>query len=290
MRRKLPTLTLVAGVAALSIVLVALLYREDFTRWYYLWRLRSSPEVLGEYLEEPDGSAARAASAEFLKTPEGRTALVDLFLSHLVPVFDRMNVHRVKLSESREIGRLLIVLGESNLWLGTSTVAGRMGQEWDNPDAVHSVFPEAHYRAFRELSAFPQERIAWPGRSHLALLFVSWNRFRELIRGKAAKEERALLPLDEISMDRPEPNDPVCVISPRGRECVPTLLAGLKLSLRMSRYRAALILGDRGPDAAEAVPELKRLAAETDDHQFRALLRGAIEKIEGHDATKQRGP
>ncbi len=277
MRRRAPILTWIAAFAVVGLVVAAAFYRDGIARHYYVWRLESAPELLGEFLEAPDGSLRSEAAQRFLTSAAGRTELTELFCRHMVREFDTMFVHRVPLTDSQEIGRVLVVLGEENVSIGTRTVAGGIGTE----QSASPLFPDAHYRALREhLPEFPDEGRAWPDRPDLSVRFLPWRRFREVIGLKELAYERSLLPLDEIDMKSPEPNDPVCIIAPRGRGCVPALVAGLSLPLRMSRIRAARILGGLGAEATEAVSELKRLIAESDDEKLRAVFQETLDRIE----------
>ncbi len=283
MPRKRRVLTWVLGGAALALVLAALVYHEDFARHYHLWRLGSSPDALGEYLDAPEGSIEQRVTAEFLETRAGKIALAGLFAEWLRRDFGKMNVYRIKFGESREVARVIVVLGESNVWMGTSTVAGKMGHQHDSVD---SLFRPAHYRALRKyLPEFPDEAIAIPELAHLKMGFLSFKRFRESIK-KVDGDERALLPLDEIDMRAAEPNDPVCIVSPLGGSAVPALTASLKRPLRMARYAAARLIGDLRTEAAAAVPELRQLASDTDDKEFRGILERSIAKIEGKSSEK----
>lgn len=78
MRRSLAA---IAGVGSLAVLVSAAIFRDELVVHYELRRLRSEEGYLLEALQRPEGTTARKAARQYLATPAGHDALLELFLA-----------------------------------------------------------------------------------------------------------------------------------------------------------------------------------------------------------------
>jgi hypothetical protein len=83
--------------------------------------------------------------------------------------------------------------------------------------------------------------------------------------------------------DRDAAREAIRQIDTVGTDAIPVLLEALKAGDRRTGFFAVYLLGKLGPDAKEALPELKELR-EQRSPRFRQFIDSTIRKIEGNEA------
>ena len=104
--------------------------------------------------------------------------------------------------------------------------------------------------------------------------------------GELGSDARAAVPvlfgLLDSEIDRDAARGALREIDDAGPDAVPVLVEALQTDDRRKRFYAVMLLRKVGPEAADAVPALKRRLRESDSDRFRGLLQTTIDAIEGN--------
>ena len=283
MRHREKCAVLLAAVGAIALLMAAGVFWDDLVVQHYLQQFRRDPKFFLEVVDEPEGVVRSLLLDDFVRRPEGKRALLQLFE---MEILDRLGDTS---QEKGELVSLVVHLGRDHFGSQWRRLPNPGGEEGQLTQA--SIVPERRYVVLRKyLPVLSREPFRLIGQPNLRWTVSSRSWVDERNRAERAAGSPPVLPTELTSRVGGADNDVVCVARPVGEEVAAAMAAAL--GDKRSRYYAARTLGNLGETARPVLQEMERVLASStgerspgdippwmSQRHFRAALEKAIDKL-----------